>query len=198
MKKYHITAARLRVMLTISMFVILAITTAVAMLAHAELQKVAVDVSHINADATASQNNIQTLQRIQQKLTNDKDVIDRTNSIVAESQSYQYQDQILADLKDYASKAGVTITTIDFSSPTTTPGTPPTGAPATTPAPAGVKSTSVSITLKNPIDYNNLLRFIASIEQNLTKMQISKVSLSKGTAGNEVTSDVLTIEVYIR
>jgi hypothetical protein len=194
MKNYHLTAARLRVILTISIFTILAIAFVLATFAYSELKKVAIDVSHTKVDADASQNNIQTLQQIQQTLIDNKDVIERTNSIVADSQSYQYQDQILADLNDYANKAGITITNINFVPSTTTP-TP--GSTATAP-PTGVKITSVSVTLKNPLNYNNLLRFTKSIEQNLTKMQISKVSLSKSTTNNEVTSDVLTIEVYIR
>ena len=44
----------------------------------------------------------------------------------------------------------------------------------------------------------SMLRFVKSIEQNLTKMQISKIGLSKDANSNNVTSDVLTIEVYIR
>lgn len=199
MRGYQLTATHLRVMLTISMFVIVAIAAILAFFTYTELKKVAVEVNHISVDASASQNNIQTLQQIQEKLTTDKDVITRTNSIVAESQSYQYQDQILADLKDYAAKAEVTITNIDFTGSTAAPQTTPSTTTPSTPAtPNGVKSTSVSITLKNPIIYENLLRFIQSIEQNLTKMQISKISLSRGTSGSEITSDALTIEVYIR
>lgn len=198
MKDFHMTASRLRVMLTISLFVIIAVAVLIASFAYTSLKAVAVEVSHTAADANASQNNIQTLQQVQQKLANEKDIVERANSIVAESQSYQYQDQILADLKDYAGKAGVTVTDIDFSTTATTQ-TPATGTPQPQPtAPTGVKSTSVSVTLKNPIDYNSLLYFIKSIEQNLTKMQISSISLSKGTSGNDVSSEALTIEVYIR
>lgn len=196
MKKYPLTASRLRITLSISLFVIVGGATVLAYFAYSELEKVAVNVSHTVVDASASQNNIQTLQQIQQKLAGEQAVIDRANSIVADSQSYQYQDQILTDLKDYANKAAITITNIDFSAAATA--AQPTASTATTPAPMGVKSTSVSITLKNPISYNNLLRFIKSIEQNLTKMQISKVGLSKGVSGNDVSSDILTIEVYIK
>jgi hypothetical protein len=119
---------------------------------------------------------------------------------VADSQSYQYQNQIIGDLNDYANKAGIAITSIDFvaDTPAATT-TPPAGTRTpTTIAPAGVKSTSVSITLQNPVPYDNMLRFIHSIEQNLTKMQISKIGLAKGSSGNAVTSEILTIQVYIK
>jgi hypothetical protein len=203
MKKYELNAVQFRLILSISLFFIFAIMLTVAGFAYNELKKVAVDVSHTSADANASSNNVETLEKIEQKLNDDRDVVGRTNSIVAESKSYQYQDQIIADLKDYASRAGIVLTNFDFSSNTTTPtpGSNATQAPSPTapsPPPSGVKSTSVSVTLKNPVDYESLLRFLQSIEQNLTKMQVSKVSLTKSESDNSVSSDALTIEVYVR
>jgi hypothetical protein len=198
MNKHELTAIRLRIILSTSLFIIAAIGIAIFSFAEGQLRQVATDVSHVVVDANASQDNLATLEKIKKTLDNEQDVIKRASSIVAESQSYQYQDQILTDLKDYASKAGIAITNIDFSSTKTTPTTPTTPAPVAQAAPNGVKSTSVTVTLNNPVKYENLLRFIESIEQNLTKMQISKVSISKGTTSNDVTSDALAIEVYIK
>lgn len=211
MKLSSISATKLRILLASSLFLIIAIAVAIFYFANTKLQEVATEVSHTIADSTASQDNLQTLQKIEKKLAEEKDTIERVNSIVADSQSYQYQNQILFDLNQYASNAGITISNLDFSAGASAD--PATPAPATsatpgaeaatpatpaTPAPSAVKSTSVSVTLVNPIDYNALLRFMKAIEQNLTKMQISKVSLSKGTDANQVTSDSLTIEVYIK
>ncbi len=193
--KFRLTPTRLRIMLIISLALIIAVSSFVNSFALSLLEEFAVDVSHTTVDATASQNNLQNLQQVQQKLAGEQDVISRASSIVADSQSYQYQDQILTDLKAFAAQSGITITNLDFSAATTskTPTTPTAG-----PAPAGVKSTSVSVTLKNPVNYVNFLKFIKSIEQNLTKMQISKIALSKAATGNDVSSETLIIEVYIR
>jgi hypothetical protein len=171
-----------------------------------QLKAVATDVSHVAIDADASRNNVQTLQKIQALLENNKDVIAKTNSIVADSQSYQYQNQIVSDLNKYASQAGITITNLDFAAGDSTAGSGSTGTKTpgttTTPsaaAPAGVKTTSVAVTMENPISYNSFLKFLRSIEDNLTKMQVQKVSLSKGTGeGDQISSDVLTIQVYVR
>jgi hypothetical protein len=193
--KFRLTPTRLRIMLMISLVVTIALSSVINSFAFGLLEDFAVDVSHTTVDATASQNNLQNLQQVQQKLAGEKDVIQRASSIVADSQSYQYQDQILTDLKAFASQAGIVITNLDFSAATTSK-TPT--APAAGPAPVGVKSTSVSVTLKNPVNYVNFLKFVKSIEQNLTKMQISKVALSKAATGNDVSSETLIIEVYIR
>jgi hypothetical protein len=197
MKQHSLTATKLRVMLSLSIFFLALLTSVILYFAQDMLDTYATEVSHTVVDANASQNNVQTLQKIQRELETEKAAVERASSIVAESQSYQYQDQILTDLNDYASRAGITISNFDFSANApAASGSTPAVVPAT-PVPSGVKSTSVSVTLANPVVYNNLLRFIKSIEQNLTKMQISKVSLAKGS-GNDISSEMLTIEVYIR
>ena len=197
LKMPNLKASTLRLIMIVSLFLIAGLAVVMFYFANQELSKVATEVSHVTADAEASQDNLQNLQAVEQKLANEKEAIERVNSIVAESQSYQYQDQILSDLHSYANQSGVTITNINFSgsgdSTASSSGTPPVSS-----APAGLKTTSVSVTIDNPVGYNNLLRFMRSIEQNLTKMQISTVSLSKAESGSQVTSDALTIEVYIR
>lgn len=197
--KGNLTATKLRVGLVISLFVIGAIEATIFTFAYGQLAQTATDVSHVVVDANASQNNLATLEKIEKILEDEKGVVDRASSIVADSQSYQYQDQIITDLNNYANKNSVTITNVDFSAGQAATATPGQAAAPVTAAPAGLKSTSVTVTLKTPVDYNNLLRFIEAVEQNLTKMQISKIGLSKGAStGNDVTSDALTIEVYIR
>ena len=197
MKLKMLTATKLRLMLTVSLLVIESLAVLFIANANRDLKAYADDVSQVRADDNASQNNIQNLQKIQQELLKNKDVIERASDIVADSQSYEYQDQIITDLNDYAAKAGISVTNIDFIAADPSAATTPLTQPSATPAPAGVKSTSVSVTVKNPIIYENLLRFIKSIEQNLTKMQISRVGLAKDTTGG-VSSEALTIEVYIR
>ncbi len=195
------TATRLRLILSASLFLIILIAAIGFSVIDGTLRDMAADVSHTTADAAASRDSLQTLQKVQQQLTADADVMTRASNIVAESQSYQYQDQIVNDLNGYAGKAGITITSLDFGATTTTPAggsANPTPTGTTAPAVSGVNSKTVTVTLKNPVNYNNLLRFIRSIEQNLTKMQISKVGISKGSSGSDVSSDVLTIQVYVR
>jgi len=194
MRHYQLTAPRLRIMLSISLFIIVAIAVAIASMAYGQLEQMAVDTSHATIDANASQNNLQSLQKIQQKLAQDATSVERTNNIVADSRSYQYQDQIISDLKAYASAAGLSIVNLDFSSNVSSTQT---SKPATLSAPSGVKSTSVGVSLKNHVDYTAFITFVRSIEQNLTKMQISRISLSKGI-GSNVVSEALTIEVYVR
>lgn len=202
--KKPLTATKLRVMLSVSLFVVALGAGAVFYFANRQLNTYAGDVSTSTAEADASQNDLQTLQHIQQELKDNQDAVKRAAQIVADSKSYQYQNQIIGDLNDYARRAGITITNIDFSdtgtgSSASSSAAAGSSAASPTPAVAGVKSTAVSITLQNPVDYDSLLTFMHSIEQNLTKMQIASVNISKDTStATGVTSNVLTLEVYIR
>lgn len=201
MKKFVITATSLRLVLSISLFVVAGLGVALFSLAYSSLKNVAVDVSHSVADANASRDNLQNLQKLKRDLASKEEVVKRAESIVAESRSYEYQNQIINDLNDYAARAGLNITTIDFTNSqdgSTTPATPGVTPAAPSTTINGVKSTFVSITLKNPVDYASVLRFLKSIEQNLTKMQVANVGLSKDQDSSGISSNVLNIEVYIK
>jgi hypothetical protein len=208
MKKTQFTPATLRLILSIGLALAIVGAGIIFTLASTQLRDVATTVSHKVADAKASQNNLANLKKIEKFLADNKEAVTRANDIVAESKSYEYQNQIINDLKTYAAASGVSIKSFDFSAGNSaTPTTPapaagatatPSAEPAATPAAPTLKSTTVSITLDSPLVYNNLLHFVKAIEQNLTKMQISAITLSKGAGNNQVTTDALSSEVYIR
>lgn len=163
------------------------------------LASYASDVSTKAQQAETSSSDITTLQRLKTQLEQDSVAVNRTKNIVADSKSYEYQNQIVTDLSTYAKNSGITIESYSFDAGTSAAGAaaPTAGA---TPAPAGLKTTKVSITISNPVKYDTAMRFIHSIELNLTKMQLAGVSLHKdtGASDNFVTLDPLTVEVYIR
>lgn len=164
------------------------------------LSEYAKDVNQSVSAASTSEDSISQLRLLELELAKLKEINTRASSIIAESQSYRYQDQVIDDLSEYATRSGVSISQFSFQSDSASPGAlvPQTPLPTASTAPAGLKSTSVNISLNTPVGYTNLLKFLRSIEQNLTKMQISGVSLSKGTTPDSVSTGALTIEVYIK
>jgi hypothetical protein len=198
MKRRGLTATTLRTALSFSLLLIILLAAAGFSVANGWLRDLATDVSHSTADANASRTTITTLQQLQEKLDANQEVIQRASNIVAESQSYQYQDQIIQDLNNYAAASGLTLTNFNFETQAdssdnsedqeSTQGVAP---------PSGINSTLVSVTIQNPVNYDNLLRFFYAIEQNLSKMQITNISLTSAE-GSDVASEALIIEVYIR
>jgi hypothetical protein len=189
---------------------------ALFMIGYQKIKEFSASTRTTAAQAQASDSSVQNLVKVKKQLEADADVIQRASLIVSESKSYVYQDQIIQDINRFAGNAGITVTNISFSD-VGTAGTVASAAPAAAPAaaagatgataptgtatPAGVKTTTATVTVKNPVDYNKMLLFIHSIEDSLFKMRISQVTLSKPTdanSPNDVTSDVFTIEVYLR
>ncbi len=208
--KMKLTAPILRIIL----LVVLALTLVIGGLGFYTLRQImsnyAKETSSLNSQASASDQNIQSLQKLQAYLDSHKDDISKVNQVVADSKEYQYQNDIINDLTAFANQSGVSITSFTFTSgtgtsatstPTPTAGT---GTSKTTteaaPAASSLKSTTVSVAITNPVDYNSLLAFINHVEQNLTKMQVSSVNLTHdpGKGKNEVSSDVFNIVVYVR
>lgn len=193
-----ITASQLRFVLIGSMALLLAITIAAFWYFRSELINYAQQVQNDNAKAVASSSDISRLKTLKLELAKDQDAVARTKSIVADSQYYQYQNQIIADINSYAKSAGVTLSGYTFNDAAVAPTT--SGAASTpTASVASLKSVSVSIGIKSPLEYKSLLQFIHYIEVNLTKMQISGIALTKAqSGGSEVSADQITVQVYTR
>lgn len=207
MNARNLTPTRLRLILIGSMVLMVAIAVGVFMIGYKQIADYSVASRAVAAKAQASYSSLQDLEAAKKELATDADVVQRASLIVSESTSYHYQDQIIQDINRFATDSGVSVTSISFgaSGATSSSGTavaasttPPAGAVA---PPSGVKTTTASVTVKNPVDYTKMLNFIHSIENSLFKMRISQVTLSKSAdakGSNDVTSDVLNIEVYVK
>lgn len=200
----RLTPTKLRLVLVGSIALLLVVSILGFWFFRSQLFAYAALVNKDAQDANTSSNDITILQRLEKQLEDDKVAVNRAKNIVADSKSYQYQNQIINDLNAYAKASGVSIASYSFTSDaaaagassSTAAGAQPTQAATT---PTGLKSTSVTVSISNPVNYQAIMRFIHSIELNLTKMQLTGVSLAQSeTSKDNVTITPLTLEVYIR
>jgi hypothetical protein len=153
------------------------------------LRQNARDTNHAQIDADIGRDTIDQLRFLDTYIQNNQDTIKRAASIIADSKQYSYQNQIVADINTYASRAGVTVTGYSFVSPQQ----------KSSRVVAGLKTIDATITLSSPIPYPNFLRFLKAIEQNLTKMQVTGISISPDTGnGRSVSNPTIGLEVYIK
>ena len=209
-EKQAFSAVTMRIVLVVVLLLILALMSGGFYVAYSSLRTTAEEVAKTQSEAQVSDARVQNLISLERQLKQHTYAIDRAKQIVAESKSYQYQNQIITDLTHYATQAGVSITSFTFEgdAPVTNSGAAQTTTPATEGAtddatqsatPTGnFKSTQVSIQLGETVSYQNLLPFLYLIEQNLTRMQVAAVSMTKGEAADAVTAQTLNLEVYIR
>lgn len=203
----NLTPKRLRIILSVSIVLLILASAGGFLLFRGQLISFAEKVHSDTIAADVSSKDVAALERLGKELDESTISINRAKSIVADSQQYQYQNQIVNDLNAFAKTAGLAIANYSFLSDNTA-GAAGTAAPApaagaATPSVAGLKTTGVSISLRTPANYKAVMRFIYLIEQNLTKMQLTGISLSASSGENGVSpTDVavtpLTIEVYIK
>lgn len=186
MKKSGMTAKTLRSILSVLIFVLIALSVVGFYFAQNWLLEFAVSISHTVADSNASGNNLQSLSQLERELADRQDVIVKASTLIAPIGTYQ--SQAIQDLNKYASDAGISISNYSFTQP---------GA-ATPTLKTASGSSLITATLASPISYTKLLKFMNSVESNLPKMQISSVNLGRVNGGNNdsVRIDQLTIEVY--
>lgn len=144
---------------------------------------------HAKIDADLSQTELQRSKILETYLDENKAAVEKAKSVVSDTQTYQYQNQIVNDIESYASKSGVTVLGYSF----------PLDTAAAKPDSTGLKSVSATISLKNPLQYTNYLRFLKYIEQNVTKMQITDLTISPDpNNGNNIEGTSITLKVYVR
>lgn len=221
MKSRTLSPSMLRIILSIALVLFFFLGIVIFILGYKRLGVVNADAQTIATKAQESQSSLNRLMATKTLLENNASTVERANQLVAQSRSYVYQDQIISDINKYATEAGLSITDITFTdSKTTATGsgassTSSTGAASASSGttgtstgtasvggttPAGIKSVTAQVTTANPVSYIAMLTFIHLVEQSLFRMQISQINLSRSDAAgsNQISSNALTIEVFIR
>jgi hypothetical protein len=142
---------------------------------------------HSKIDAEISTIELQQLKTLQKQLAGEQDIINRAKEIAASTEQYRYQDQVVTDISDYAARYGIRVNTFDFS-----------GTQAKASSVAGAKKTAFKLSLKGPIPYITFLRFLQDVEKNLTKIQVTSLTLSPDKNPNNIANPNLGLEVYLK
>ena len=197
MKKV-LNASIARIVLSLLLLIILSAMVGLVIFAYSFLSKTSEEVGKMQTEAIAVDAKIQSLLASKSQLDRNSDTVKKAKNIVSESKLYQYQNQIIQDLNTYADRAGIPIKAFSFQNEPTTSAKTAKSSKRTPASPAGVKSTFVSIQLGDHIDYTKFLHFLSLIEKNVTRMQLSGVSISRGANNHEISIQSLEVKVYTR
>lgn len=196
--KKALNASIARIVLSLLLLIILSAMVGLVIFAYSFLSKTSEEVGKMQTEAIAVDAKIQSLLASKSQLDRNSDTVKKAKNIVSESKLYQYQNQIIQDLNTYADRAGIPIKSFSFQNEPTTSAKTVTSSKQTSTSPAGVKSTFVSIQLGDHIDYTKFLHFLSLIEKNVTRMQLSGVSISRGANNHEISIQSLEVKVYTR
>lgn len=161
-------------------------------LAQTVMSEKALSTDHYRTDAELAQEEIVRLQQLRTILKNEQNTIEKTARIVAQSQEYQFQDQVINDVTAYAKQNNIEVLSFDFGAK---PGAAPQGAASG----STQTKTIVTVQLNNDIPYDSLLKFLKSLEQNITKMQLTGIALQPNvTKPNLILAPTIELEVFLR
>lgn len=144
------------------------------------VREYAVSVEQRLADAKASEQQLRGLQTLKSQLAQSDSLVDKANQLFATPETYQ--QKALGDIKKYADAAGLDIANTSF------------GDPATDGA------YSIAVTLREPVAYSKLVKFLATMESNLPKLQVNSISLGRveGGSGDSVKTGDIKINISVR
>lgn len=140
-------------------------------------------VSQKVADATASNQLADSLQRAKEQLAQGRSLIDKANTLFTTEANYQ--TQLSSDIREYANRYGLNATDYDFRALDN-------GGSATQPR------YSIAITLASPVRYESLIHFIGALEGNIPKIQVLSLHIETQGATDMVAVKALTVGVFTR
>jgi hypothetical protein len=144
---------------------------------------------HAQTDAEVAVSELNQLRNLQKQLIDEKDIAERAKQIAATTEQYRYQDQVISDISGYAARHGIGISAFDFSKATSAKPSEAAG---------GAKKTPFTITLKGPLSYTTFLRFLQDLEKNLTRIQLTSLTLAPDKDPNNISNPNIGLEVYLK
>ena len=137
----------------------------------------ATEVNHRLVDADASGKQVEGLQVLKAQLAQSSLLVTKADQLFSTQDTYR--SRALSDIKNYADNAGLSIESTNFDD---------------------TRSQTVVVTLASPLSYKKLITFLANVESNLPKMQVSSLSLHhiNGGSVDSVKVDQIKIDISVR
>lgn len=166
MKSGGLTSVSLRIALSLLAVVLCGLIGVGFYFAQNYLVSFAADVSQTVARSQSGGSDTQSLQTLEDQLNELQGATIKAANLTIEKS--QYETRIINDLNTYASRSGIKILNYTFSASTA----------IKTPVSA---SNNVTIKIETPVAYIKLINFMGFIESSLPKMQISSLTISRGS-----------------
>lgn len=180
MKKSKIKATTIRIFLVIVIFIIMISGIGGFYYAQNWLDNFTVEINNNSKKTTIKEPTTKDIERLQKQITDNQEVIENLNSIFYTKQDYK--NQAFQDINRYAAIYNIGIDTYSSTQDVNNP-----------------NIGTVTLTVKNPIQFDNFINFLKAIETNKPKMQLTSINISLAdiNSGN-ITVGPLNIKVYLK
>ena len=226
-KTRRLNAVVLRIILSISLLLVVAVVVAGFTFTHQMLTEYAISVGRKNIDAQSSDKTLQTLTHTEKQLADNTKIRDDANKLRLDDEHPEFavRDVLTRIAKD--NKISISIASgnsTDSTSQSSSQAQAPTAGTTTTPTPAATsagKTFKLAVSVKpnnadsfNRDTYKDFLQFLRDLEQSLPKIKINGVEVSGGgesssgstgngqtlpsSGGNSVSIGSINLEIYIK
>ena len=201
MKK--LSAVTFRAILSVLMVVALALVIGSFFFGYRYLQTIGEDTRKRIADASASQDSINNLQRLQQELQAQTEVATKLTLLRSHSTLPQFDTE--KSLRTIANQLNIGVKNITFvdgqeapaasSSSSSSANNGTANRPAASSGWGGSRNSRVSFEFSRSVSYIELITFLNAIETSIPKMRIDGISLPGSSSRSSVNPGTITLEL---
>lgn len=194
MKHLTLDAVKFRLILIVLMTIVIVVMGSVFVFGYRFMQSVGEETAKRQADATASEDSINALKRLQVQLVALQGINEELGALRSSNSLPQFDTE--KSLRTIAGQLGLGVRDISFIEATTastgTTGTTGTAAPPTA---ASSSNSKISFQFDRSISYQELIQFLDAIETSTPKLTLEGVSLPSGSSRGSIEPGVLTLEL---
>ncbi len=190
LKRKTMTAVKFRLVLTILMVIVVILMVGLFLFGYRNMQSVSAETAKRQADASASEDSVENLKRLQRNLAELDGVNEKLQSLRSSNTIPQFDTE--RSLRTIADQLGLeirNITFIDGGSSSTE------GSTNTTTTPAAARSSKISFQFSRPISYIELIRFLDAIETSTPKLTLEGITIPVESTRNSIDPGTLTLEL---
>lgn len=197
MKK--ITAVKFRFLLSTVLLLIVGLVVALFIFGYRHLQTIGLEAVKRQADATASENSLANLQRLEVTLDQKKSATNKLHHLKSSNPLPQFDTE--RSLRTITRQLNLRVkdvtfvnedTASDAGTPTTSNNTP---APAATPGWSGAKNSRVSFSFSRHLSYDELINFLNAVETSTPKLRVDGVTIPADSRRDSINVGTITLEL---
>lgn len=212
-----LSASRMRLVLIAAVVVSFLAQAGLVFLGQSAIDSYSADVATAVELSSTNSKTLQDLEVVSNTLKDHKTTVEKSDKLVVDNDDvYEYQNEIIAEITQYAVKSQLLPTGFAFTSAEAPPGAAPAAAapaapaagattPAAATAPSGVTPVEVSVTFAPGATYEQLYTFLRLLEGSLLRLEVGTLNLSRpateaapdaATPANAIGLSTLNIKAY--
>lgn len=181
-----ITAVKFRLVLVILMSFVVILMVGLFLFGYQYMQSVSQETAKRQADASASEDSIGTLKRLQVQLKALDGLSEKLSTLRSSDTLPQFETE--RSLRAITDQLGLGIRDIEFIDSTATDS-------ATPAATSTDRSSKISFQFNRPLTYDELIRFLDAIETSIPKLALEGVTIPAGSTRSSIELGTLTLKM---